>query len=712
MANTQDFDAEARALADSMRSASSAVSSLVNSVGQAGNSFEKMGGVVNQASSSVASFASLFGTVGQIAGGFIKVLGTITGALANQQAAYLRSFDTLSEFGGQIGTSAREVADTFKKLNDQINPKNLEKFTANLRDVGSDLTLLGTSVLKGSETFAKIVKQSEAEETAFRRLGVTQEKYNKYATDYIKLQSALGAGDLSNNKKTKEGTDAYIRSLTELTAITGVQKEQLQAEQKRLALDVKFQARQAELRAQGPEGIARAQRELEIVTTLAAKGGRQVGDAAKEVAIYGRTMTEQGAKTSLQLNGQLEKSVLSYADGSEKLLGRAVSDVGQAGQQFAKNNTQILKFAGEDFLNATGEQIAGYTQLASVNREFTEKQIRDQENIDNKKKERDTKLEDFDVKAGRTSKDVTTAAELLGKKISNFLLPALDSAITAIDKFAKKLSFWIDKIPGGGGSTSGGDGKGGGSGGKGGGGAAGGKGEGVYLGDQKRAAQDAKVPVKLTDDYGGLNIKAGAAAGGKVDERVVAMTKKAIEQIVAAGLGSVVVTGLNDKLHQGKGYEGSKHREGKAVDLRIGELGTKLTEEQAAQVAKILTDSGFNYVKDEYNHPSAGAVGDGHIHAALARGGITRGLSLAGEKGPEAVVPLPDGRTIPVKIMTDESNQSADIKAFMSTLAANDSSKMVGELVTTLSDKMDTMIGYLKSSASHQEDLLINARNS
>ena len=35
---------------------------------------------------------------------------------------------------------------------------------------------------------------------------------------------------------------------------------------------------------------------------------------------------------------------------------------------------------------------------------------------------------------------------------------------------------------------------------------------------------------------------------------------------------------------------------------------------------------------------------------AFAEGGITSGPSLAGEAGPEAVVPLPDGRTIPVRI--------------------------------------------------------------
>jgi hypothetical protein len=78
------------------------------------------------------------------------------------------------------------------------------------------------------------------------------------------------------------------------------------------------------------------------------------------------------------------------------------------------------------------------------------------------------------------------------------------------------------------------------------------------------------------------------------------------------------------------------------------------------------------------------------------------------------IVPLPDGRTIPVKITKDESDQSGDMKAFMATLSTSsqDSAKMMENLMTTMGDKMDTMITYLKASAGHQEDLVISARNS
>ena len=47
----------------------------------------------------------------------------------------------------------------------------------------------------------------------------------------------------------------------------------------------------------------------------------------------------------------------------------------------------------------------------------------------------------------------------------------------------------------------------------------------------------------------------------------------------------------------------------------------------------------------------------------MATGGITRGVSIAGEAGPEAVVPLPDGRTIPVRMQGEGTKVVVNVDA-------------------------------------------------
>lgn len=79
----------------------------------------------------------------------------------------------------------------------------------------------------------------------------------------------------------------------------------------------------------------------------------------------------------------------------------------------------------------------------------------------------------------------------------------------------------------------------------------------------------------------------------------------------------------------------SKHEHGLAVDIqqaaKLAEMGI-LERAGLKQLSKNLSD------RDPW-----------HIEM-LAKGGITSGVSVAGENGPEAVIPLADGRTVPVSI--------------------------------------------------------------
>lgn len=80
----------------------------------------------------------------------------------------------------------------------------------------------------------------------------------------------------------------------------------------------------------------------------------------------------------------------------------------------------------------------------------------------------------------------------------------------------------------------------------------------------------------------------------------------------------------------------------------------------------------------------------------MAKGGITDGTSIAGEAGPEAVVPLPDGRTIPVTMDISQLVQKMDemIEILREQYESSDS------------DKLDEMIRVLKDQHSTSEKIL------
>jgi len=98
----------------------------------------------------------------------------------------------------------------------------------------------------------------------------------------------------------------------------------------------------------------------------------------------------------------------------------------------------------------------------------------------------------------------------------------------------------------------------------------------------------------------------------------------------------------------------------------------------------------------------------------MAMGGITNGVSIAGEAGREAIVPLPGGRAIPVEFKHPAAAASEPISKTTGNMTASpDMSKVIQELVNTNKDlvntmgtKLDRMIDHLDKSNTLQGKLV------
>jgi hypothetical protein len=71
-----------------------------------------------------------------------------------------------------------------------------------------------------------------------------------------------------------------------------------------------------------------------------------------------------------------------------------------------------------------------------------------------------------------------------------------------------------------------------------------------------------------------------------------------------------------------------------------------MNEKMAAEISSLISGISAKYEKKG----DGKATGD-HIHLEMKKlGGISNKPAIGGEAGPEAFVPLPDGRTIPVSM--------------------------------------------------------------
>jgi hypothetical protein len=140
-------------------------------------------------------------------------------------------------------------------------------------------------------------------------------------------------------------------------------------------------------------------------------------------------------------------------------------------------------------------------------------------------------------------------------------------------------------------------------------------------------------------------------SAGYIDPKLIELAHK-----VAAAYPGSRFSSINDYYHTS-----GKHTEGKALDFVLPPEFGPVTVEKGEAIRQALINMGFGAgTKDEYNSRSRGWTGS-HIHAELATGGVISGPRSgysATLHGTEAVVPLPDGRSIPVQ--TVDSGASAE----------------------------------------------------
>jgi hypothetical protein len=235
---------------------------------------------------------------------------------------------------------------------------------------------------------------------------------------------------------------------------------------------------------------------------------------------------------------------------------------------------------------------------------------------------------------------------------------------------------------GGGGAAAGGGG-GGGSGGGGGGGRAAAPATGGATTTQGLAA----AGLKLRPSGGDIQKE-----GEEVSPKLISLAK----QIQSAVPGFSYFSGFNDRYHQEESPE-SLHTKGMALDFV---LSKKPSPKEGQQIASAIQGMGAGKVIDEYNKPSAKATG-GHMHVSIpefAKGGIASGPK-SGYKamlhGTEAVVPLPDGKKIPVNMQeSSNGNMSKQIDMMGAQLMRLD------EMVTLMRRQVGTGDKLLRVSQS------------
>ena len=161
-------------------------------------------------------------------------------------------------------------------------------------------------------------------------------------------------------------------------------------------------------------------------------------------------------------------------------------------------------------------------------------------------------------------------------------------------------------------------------------------------------------------DTAGSNLAKVSSKSGKsasVNKKYQGQFQGIIDWLDAQGYNISSLGGYNDRDVTGQPGVKSVHAFGGAIDINPASnpfTKGKLVTDMPAGIAQAAASLGLGWggnwsnVKDAMHFSVA--QNEGGKVKMYKNGGITDGTSIAGEDGPEAVIPLPDGRTVPVRM--------------------------------------------------------------
>jgi len=625
------------------------------------------------------SFTQLNGVVDSVTGAITKMAGSLPfvgaamTALAEGTKFALQSMQQISDNFREVGRVGALGADGMTGfVNASIESGLSQKgLIATINQNATAFSMLGGTVGDGTKQFTKFVGGITKTPLGMqlRNLGLSADDIGESAAAFVTLQARLGATQRMSQDQLTAGTIRYTRELDAISKITGMEKKELQSKMNAALSEQRFRAKMQELERTGQGKVAE---QLNLFQAAVGKSAPGLSQGLRDIIAAGGAVTTDAARQAMQATGGQISAIAQKALSGQDI-GKSLQELQTSVSAGARRFEKTAQFADLSGVVGNYAELVDFSTTAAGDlgkamdaaRITVSKQAAGQDELTN------------------TVVGAQQQLELASKEAEKFALSMVNVAAPAVAAFTKVLAesaATLNKVLGVGDTTTVEE-----------------KrvkaeeanlGAGEFAGMSEQfsgAAPPAPAPKPSVPSGAGATAapSTGAAApapGGSMTQKGLAdaglklrprggdiqkdgeeVSPKLIslaKQIQSSVPGFSYFSGFNDRFHQEKSPE-SMHTKGLALDFV---LSKKPSPKEGQQLASMIQGMGAGKVIDEYNNASAKATG-GHMHVSIPefeKGGIASGPK-SGYKamlhGTEAVVPLPDGKKIPVN-MQDSSNNN------------------------------------------------------
>jgi len=194
----------------------------------------------------------------------IGALAKAANLAAEQGDTLYESYVDLAKFGAATAGGLEQVFENVQKFGMGI--EQLDQFTRMISENRRELSKFAPSVGEATEELGEISAgiTSTNLRREFMMLGYTVPEINEAMVDYIALQSQVG---MTQNRSTRQLTNSsaeYLKNVDALTRATGIQRDQLEENIRAARQEQQFRARMDRMRREDPD------RALDIENAFAA----------------------------------------------------------------------------------------------------------------------------------------------------------------------------------------------------------------------------------------------------------------------------------------------------------------------------------------------------------------------------------------------------------------------------------------------------------
>ena len=202
----------------------------------------------------LSTLLTLLGPLGKLFGLAVEAFTEVVIATNEQSDALFDGYNKLTRFGAGLETGM----DGVYKLSQQLgySTKDLNSMVSMLDESRTIFPMFGGTTSRGLTAYGGLVDSLRAYETEFRALGLSSEDVNASVQNYLRITTLTGRSQIMREGQLTKGALKYIFEQQLVSRLTG-QNAQLQKEaDAEMANNNVFQVSQRELRQQQQKALA------------------------------------------------------------------------------------------------------------------------------------------------------------------------------------------------------------------------------------------------------------------------------------------------------------------------------------------------------------------------------------------------------------------------------------------------------------------------